>query len=772
MRAIWRWALADLRTHRGQAVSIVLATGGITAALLFSVALLVYAADPWQRLFASTRGAHVWLRVDSGADTSALPHLAGVTAVSGPFRTVSITARHGADKAVLGLRASGPRPPDVGRPEVGSGRWLDGRAADGIVLEQSVATALWVEPGDRLTVSENGVQASLRVVGIAESAEPRYGPGGPPGIGWASSAVVGDLARLTDHVSETVGLRLADPADTHFVVQRAVTAVGPDRVVDVATWRDARSDAEGGNHLLGMLIGLFGLGALLAAAIAVTGGIGARVLAHVRDISVLKAVGLTPRQVVGMFLTQHAVLAVVGVLCGVAATEVLGTRVPGSLSQAMQVWRALPAHAWTVLGISVATVLVIASATALAAWRAGSVPPIPAARTDAPGRHGMSGAARIALRAHLPAALVLGGRAVLYRPGRSAGAVLRLALPLLMITVNLSAWATLDRFEDSPAQVGLAGQLTARPNRLPDDDARQFLANSPGVEAVHPGAELTALAPGQAGSVTLRGLGTLAHAYPFAVVSGRAPTRLHEAVAGQGLLDTLDVTVGQWIRLTVGGTPHILHIVGRCLETENNGRVVSTTYDTLHAQDPDIRPAFYSLVLRHGAEPAVVRDTLNASSHGTLEVREVTDSVSRQLSPVRGAITGLVVVLALIGLAELCTAIAAAVRDHSRDLRAYRAVGLTPQQTVATLVTNIALIALAAALVATGLGIPLSHWLIDLQGRSSGIGAGIAQTPPWGVLLLVVGAAVTGAGAACLVPATRVTVDRASEAVAHPAFRT
>lgn len=766
MRALSRWALADLRTHRGQAVSLVLATGGITAALLISVALLVYAADPWQRLFATTRGAHVWMRVDGSADTSALRGLDGVTAVSGPFRTVSVTVSNGPDRAALDLRASRVTPPAVGRPEIVTGRWLNGTPGDGIVLERSLATALWVEPGDRISLPRDGTPRSLRVVGIAETAEPGYARGDSPGIGWAAPGVVDGLAARTGSSGATLGLRLTHPGDTDFLVQRAVAAVGPAQVVDVSTWQDARADAEGDNHLLGLLVGLFGLGALLAAAIAVTGGVGARVLAQVRDISVLKAIGFTPGQVVAMFLLQHVFLAVLGVLCGVAATEILGPLIPGSLSEAMEVWRALPEHTWTVPAVSVATTLVIASATTLAAWRAGRVPPIPAARTASPGRRRMSGAARTALRAHIPPALVLGARAVLHRPGRSAAAVLRLALPILIATVAFATWATVDRLEHSPEEVGLAGRLIARPNGVSDAAAVRALERGPGVTAVHPGIELAALAPGQSASVTLRGLGTAAHPYPFAVVAGRAPTGPDEAVVGQGLLDALDVSVGQWVRLTVGGTPHILHIVGRCIETEDNGRVISTGYDTLHAQDSTVAPAYYSLELRAGERPDEVRAALAASAHGTLEIRPATGSAPG-LSPVRGVIVGLLVVLSLIGLAELSTAIFTSVRDHSRDLRAYRAVGLMPHQAVGTMVAQIGLTAMAAAVLGIGLGVPLSGWLIDLQGGSSGLGAGIARPPSWGVLTLLASVSVGIAAAACVLPATRATVARGPRGTTH-----
>ncbi|KOV08775.1 peptide ABC transporter permease, partial [Streptomyces sp. XY511] len=139
----------------------------------------------------------------------------------------------------------------------------------------------------------------------------------------------------------------------------------------------------------------------------------------------------------------------------------------------------------------------------------------------------------------------------------------RLWLPLVFITVALVAWSTLDQFRSRPAQVGLAAALTVRseqPAGPSDAELEETLATVPDIAAVHPGAEMAALVPGQTGTITLRGLGTARQPYPSAVVEGRAVDGPDEAVAGQGLLDLLGVRVGDWVRMTVGGGPQILHL--------------------------------------------------------------------------------------------------------------------------------------------------------------------------------------------------------------------
>ncbi|MFJ7164819.1 FtsX-like permease family protein [Streptomyces globosus] len=782
MRATLRWAHADFRAHRGEALFVVLASAGIIASLLLAGALFGYAANPWQRIFNQSQGAHVWLHTRpaagapagaDAADAEALSGLDGVAALSGPFRTAAATAESRGTRAPLTLRAAGAEPPHTGRPLVTAGGWLPaaedgGPPAGAVVLERALARALWAEPGDtvRLTGAD-GAPHALRVAGIAETAETRYRPGGAPGLGWVSPATLDAVA--AGQVGQSVGLRLADPADTDFTVQRAVTVLGADRVAQVAKWQQARAEAGGDDRLLGQVFAVFGVGALLAAALAASGAIAARVRGQLRDIAVLKAVGFTPGQVTRGFLVQHLAFAVLGVALGTAAIGLLGARIPGRIGEAAQVWPDLPGHTALMIGVPCGAVLLIAAATGLSAWRAGRVPPVPVARAALPSAAPMTALGRRALGLRVPPALVLGWRAAFPRRGRTLAAVARLALPLALVTVALVAWSTLDQFRSRPAQVGLAAALTVRapqPAGPSDAEAERILAAVPGVSSVHPGAETAALVPGQTGTITLRGLGTAREPYPSAVVEGRAAGGPDEAVAGQGLLDLLGVRVGDWVRMTVAGRPQILHVVGRTIEPESGGRVITTTMDALRERDPHLRPDHHALVLRDGADPREVRDAVDRAAAGTLEVRQAPSPVEG-LEPARAVIAALLGVLALIGLTEVLTLVSTGVRDRGRDLLALKAIGLTPRQISATIVTAAVLTALAAALAGMAAGALCGVLLVDLQAASSGIGAGIARLPQPPVLAAVAAAAVLGAAAAAVLPATRTARRRLADSLSE-----
>ncbi|POX49496.1 peptide ABC transporter permease [Streptomyces sp. Ru71] len=754
MRATLRWAHSDLRTHRGEALFIVLATAGIVASLLLATALFGYATNPWQRVFTQSRGAHVWLHTTATADTQRLSRLDGVASVAGPYATESVTVAARGTRASVELRATDGRP-SVGRPLLTSGQWLRAADPDGVVLEGRLARALLAEPGDTLTLP--GTTRTLTVVGIADSAEPGYRPGERPGLVWAPPSAVRSPG------GEVVGLRLTDPGDTDYAVQRAVTALGAGTVGEVATWQQARAEAQGDTRLLGQVLGLFGLGALLAAGLAVHGALATRIRGHLRDISVLKAIGFTPGQVVRIFLLQHVAYALLGAVAAAVLVQSLGSGLPGRLGDAVGVWQGLPGHTASLLGVPVVAVLFIAAVTGLAAWRAGRVPPVPVPRPAAPGGGRLPRLARRALGLRVPPALVLGWHRAFTRRPRAAATIARLALPLLLVVVALSAWTTIDRFHTAPDRMGLPASLTVRSDASMTDTAtRALLARTPQVAAAYPGVEVAALVPGQTATIALRGLGTHASPYPYTLAEGRPAHGPDEAVAGQGLLDLLDVGVGDWVRMTVGDRPQILHIVGRSIEPENAGRVISTSLDTLRENDPDLRPSLYQLRLREGADPDAVAASLATAARGHLDVHRVTNPADG-LSPLRGVVAGLIAVLALIGVVELLTAIGATVRESERDLLALKAIGLSPRQITTITVTATALTALTATAAALALGLPLAHLLIDTQGTTSGIGAGIAQTPSPAVLLTTAATAIAGAACLAAIPAARAARRRLAD---------
>src|SRR5215469_9519783 len=123
MRGTLRWARADLRARRGQALLTVGVVAGVVAALFLATVLLQGALNPWQQLFDRTRGADVLIYFANGTDTGDLRSMPGVQAVAPPYQVASATLKQGAARSPVELRAMPPAVPAISAPLVVAGTW-------------------------------------------------------------------------------------------------------------------------------------------------------------------------------------------------------------------------------------------------------------------------------------------------------------------------------------------------------------------------------------------------------------------------------------------------------------------------------------------------------------------------------------------------------------------------------------------------------------------------------------------------------------------------
>ncbi|MFF4411111.1 FtsX-like permease family protein [Streptosporangium sp. NPDC001559] len=745
LRASARWVRADLRARRGQALLTVLAVAGIVTALITAATLLEDGTNPWRGLFTESKGAHVWIHTRDAPQVAELARLQGVARVAGPYRAAPVMLTMNGRRTPVTLRGMEARPPDVAVPLVRAGRWLRQGDDDGVVVERSFAEALGLRVGSSFTVTAlNGALHPLNVVGLADTADQGFYPETTPGLAWTLGTTLVKIEPAPGRSEMVTGLRLADGEDTLPVVHGAVTLLGG-QIQRMSTWREVRASMELDNRLLGLLLALFGGVGMVAAALAIANAAGGRVLGQIRDLATLKSLGYTRGQIFGLLMAEHGALGMIGIAAGLVCGQLAS-------SFALRGVPILPLSPMPLLAITAGTAVVVLVAVALPAWRGGRTAPIPAAPA-APLRGRLSRMARLALLVRLPPALVLGTRDAFSRRAPAFLSIFGLAVPMMMIVVGLGCWATLDDFLSHPERVGQAAALTVRSDRLPAEDVARLARADPDVAAVYPGSEVSALEPEQTRSVLVRAVGTSADPYPFSVVEGRMFAARGEAVAGQGLLDLMGVRIGDRVRMTVGGTPLIVHIVGRVIEPEQDGEVLSLGLDSLAAKDA-VPPQLHSLVLRKGADPATVRARLLAASGEALEARRVVNPAER-LSVIRGVIVALIAVLALLGLANLLTASALGLRDHALDLAVLKAMGLTPRQVAATLVTGTGLLVVLGVVAGTAAGVSVVGGLIDLQGHSSGVGAGIGRTPSAFTLVLAVLAAIGAALLVALIPARK-----------------
>src|SRR5229473_3210173 len=202
MRGTLRWARADLRARRGQALITIAVVAGVVAALFLATMLLQGAVNPWQQLFSQTHGADVLIYFQHGTNTSELRDVAGIQQPGQPYQAASATLEQG---------AMTPVPPTMSTPLMVAGTWLRASAPDGAVIEASFAQAVHVGVGGQIMVyGIDGTRVPMRVIGIADTADQGFYPQWTPGLIWVQSGLLTQVEPNPSETLQIVGLRLRD----------------------------------------------------------------------------------------------------------------------------------------------------------------------------------------------------------------------------------------------------------------------------------------------------------------------------------------------------------------------------------------------------------------------------------------------------------------------------------------------------------------------------------------------------------------------------------
>src|SRR5947207_3775213 len=672
MRGTLRWARADLRARRGQALITVTVVAGVVASLLLATMLLQGAVNPWQQLFTQTRGADALIYFQNGTNTKELRYVAGIREIGKPYQAASATLEQSAVKSPVELRTMTSTLPAMSAPLLVAGTWLRPSAPDGAVIEASFAQAVHVRVGDRITVlGIDGIKVQMRVIGVADTSDQGFYPQWTPGLIWVQHGLLVKVEPNPSETQEIVGLRLFDKSAvaTGQVVQtiwNLYNGSGESSAVQrYSTWQQVKDSMASNDRLLGLLLALFGIIALVAAPCAIANVTAGRVLVQRQDIAMLKALGFTPGQVVRMLLAEQTLLGAAGAGLGLIAARVVtlpafvrppdGT--PVGLAPLSGTWMAL---------IGAGTELAVAVATVIPSWWAGRVSPVAAVQPSPPRGH-LSLIARLSLLFHLPAALVLGARDSLTRRLSAGLTVFGLAIPMAMITIALTCWSTIDGFTSDPGRIGLASVVTVSQGGLENKQMLALIGHDPQVLAAYPGAQSVTLLPGDNGTFYARAMGTSTRPYPFRAVQGRMFRAANEAVAGQGFLDLMHIGVGAWISPTIDGVPVILHIVGRTIEPDNNGDVLDFGLDALDHAGSAPPQTVYHLVLKPGVTAAAARARLLAESHDRLDV-QVVPNPAGGLGGLQLVIAVSSAILAVIGTAKLFRATVEWLRESKHEL--------------------------------------------------------------------------------------------------------
>jgi putative ABC transport system permease protein len=448
LRILTRLTLADLRRRRLGAALTALVIAVAASTLTLSVAVGRLTDDPWPRTFEATNGAHVLAHAPDRASVEQLGAAPGVTAAS-PAIPSSFTSfdRDGRTIGVLAFgvpRAGSP----VAEPHVTDGRWVE-RPGE-VALERSFARYYGLEPGDRLALATATGRISLEIAGVAVTASQERYPEAQPGAAFLAPETLARIQPDTSRWDYTLGVRLADPSRSGELASRVED---PGRRIFAEDWQEMRTRAIEDTRTIRIILTVFAVFLLLASGFVIANQVGARVLAQLREIGVLKAVGLTPGQIAAVFTAQQLVPTVAAVAVGVPL-GILGA--PRFLSSSEELLDASSAPLG--LGAALVVALIVLSVVALVAlvptWRAARRSTTAAlAGADATARPSRLGRAAAAL--HLPVPVTIGIKDAFARRGRAVLTACSLVLSVVVVVAALSMEASF-ALEDAQAREFLA----------------------------------------------------------------------------------------------------------------------------------------------------------------------------------------------------------------------------------------------------------------------------------------------------------------------------
>jgi putative ABC transport system permease protein len=759
MRAILRKAFVDLRSRKLQTALILVILTAATATLSLAVMIQRSSSNSWDRVFAEANGAHIWFSADSTTDLTPIAKLDGVTGTVGPLSSVegqSVVVDH--EKYSVHIYGMSTELPKVGHPLVTDGRWLAAGGADEIVLERTFATELGLKVGDTAEVLTAGGMVPLKVVGLAINTEYGLYPNWTPGRAFVLESTLPRFTSDEKHFLKTLGVQLADPqALAPFVAQ--AMKLYPDGKLTYENWLDIRKWVNFNNKIIITFMGVFSLFALIAVGFIIVNAIGGVVLSQFREIGLLKATGFTPGQVTLLFELEYLGLGLVAGVIGLGLGMLLA---PLFLKQTAALLNTTPTPIYDplyFLAILAGIELAVGLSTLVPAWQGGRVKTVQAITTGfAQVQAKPSLPARLAIRLRLSPVIVLGVKDAFARPLRAILTTFGLSLTVLMVVFTLCVKNTAQSFLTDPAMRGMTWDVYVVRGNLSDAETQKILELpeiQPYLSAYYMEFWTEAKIVGSSDSIGTRALSGAYDQFDIVTPQGRMFSAPNEAVVGIGLLNKLNLKVGDELHFLVDGKPLDLHIVGQYVEMSNSGEMAMYSLDTLHQQTgSDAEPGEYLLKLAPGADGAALKAALLRLSNEQFQVDVNTNTPPALLDQLNFVLLGLNIVLVAIGLVNLLNTTLLGVRERMRDLGLLKTIGLSPRQMVVSVSVGVGILALLAAAVGIPLGLFISKTLFAYISNSMmGLGIELNVSLAWWQIALLVPGAVILALLGGLIPA-------------------
>ncbi|MER6356685.1 FtsX-like permease family protein [Streptomyces sp. NPDC001634] len=753
MSALGKVVRAGVGRRRIQTLVMVLTTTMAVAAAVLATGLLVASRAPFEHAFAKQRGAHLtaWFDpAEAPAQVAATAHLDGVTAAAGPYPVRSLSPRIGANKSRMPVGGVMPEMSVVGRADTGgavddlsltAGHWATG---SGQIVLSDQNTPLGV--GDRMSFPDLPGKPVLTVVGLARSVT-------ATADAWVSPA---QLAALTAPGSRP-GLQMlyrfhSAATDAQVAADRKAveTAVAPRSLTGASSYLQTERSADRTEATFVPFVIAFGVLGLVMSVLVIGTVVSGAVGSATRRIGILKSLGFTPAQVVRAYVAQALIPASVGTALGVVlgnlmAVPALGDaqRAYGAGSSTVAPWidLAVPAGALAVVGAT-------ALAPALRAGRLRTVEAIAVGRT--PLAHRGRAVRRLLGRLPLPRALSLGLAGPFARPARSATVAAAVVFGTVGVTFGTGLAISVNGVQDGLGRrdagavtVQDVAPITGKGSRDTIDPAliAAKIAAQPGTRRYFSTEQAQVGVAGLAGSTRVTAYQGDSSWGAYQMISGTWFHGPGQAVVPYGFLRATGTHVGDTVTLTAGGRRAPVRIVGEDLDVREGGMTMLTDSSSLAGLDLKIPSELvqFDIDLKPGIDAAAYAASLGSALQppGILVL-----PTGNRVNPTIIAIDALVtmftlMLVAVAGLGVLNTVVLDT-RERVHDFGVFKALGMSPRQTVAMVLTSVAGIGVVAAAVGVPVGVALHKWVLPMMGRAAGTAIPAADMTVYSLPILVV----------------------------------
>jgi putative ABC transport system permease protein len=522
----------------------------------------------------------------------------------------------------------------------------------------------------------------------------------------------------------------------------AVSRALPARTVtDTQSYLDVRAAQRSKIAVYTPFVVAFAIIGLVMSVLIVANVVSGAVIAGYHRIGILKSIGFTPGQVVAAYTGQATIPAVGGCLAGVALGNFLSVPLLHRTADVYGVGQ-LGVPLWVNVAVPLGMCSLVALAAIVPAIRGGR---LSASQALAAGRAPRTGrgyvAHRLLGRLALPRPVTIGLASPFARPARMAATLAAVLLGVTAVTFAMGlvtslrrATAELDLVDTEQVQVyqNLPGLQGINRNGGAQPSSAQAQHVIPAALRSLPGTEHSAL---EADNQYVR-ISGLVQAIPVTAFAGNADwiytltaghwyTGPDQAVVAKSFLTTLHLTLGDTFKIIGSHGREIpVRVVGEVFTHNDNGLTVLTDWRTLTGADPGLTPnpasSEYDVGLRPGTDPITYVRALGPKLGPNYGVSVNQHDGGAAIAIALAATLTLLLSIAA-GLGVLNTVVLHT-RERVHDLGVFKAIGMTPRQTVAMVLCSVAGIGLLAGVLAVPAGIAVHQYVIPAMAGAAGLG--------------------------------------------------